>query len=190
MMKRVGTWRAAAIVMLGGLASGGCFAQSATDCSSVADDKSRLKCYDEQAHRQAPKAVAPAASASSAAPAQAASAAHVPSPPPAAASSKPAAAASDFGLGEEAVRRKREAEQPSAPKESDQLVARVKAVTTKARGEFRITTEEGQVWEETEHTPDTIAPAVGESVTIKRGMMGSYFLTRKSAPAARVKRIE
>jgi hypothetical protein len=190
-MKTVGRWPACIVVGLGGLASSACFAQAASDCSSVADDKSRLKCYDEQANRQNQKAATPAAPAPSAArsPAPAASAAHAPSPQPAPASTKPAAAASEFGLDPDVVRKQREAANPDGPKEPEQLVARVKTVATKAHGELRITLEDGQVWDEIVHT-DTLPPEAGETIAIRRGVMGSYLLGRAKGPAFRVKRIQ
>ena len=69
------------------------------------------------------------------------------------------------------------------------MVARVKAVATKARGAYQITLEDGQVWEETSHSSSMLPPQVGETVTIKRGLLGSYFLSRATGLALRVKRI-
>jgi hypothetical protein len=63
-------------------------------------------------------------------------------------------------------------------------------VSKKPRGEYRITLEDGQVWEETQHTSSSVAPAVGDTVTIKRGMLGSYFLERGAGLALRVKRTD
>ena len=189
-MKRVGIWPACAVVALGGLAGNSCFAQAATDCSSVADDKSRLKCYDDQAHQnhKAPAAPAPTASAPASAPAPGAAHAQ-PKPPAAAASTKPATAAGDFGLDPGAVRKKRAAENPELPQESDKVAARVKSVTTKAHGEYRITMDDGQVWDETQQS-GKFAPDVGETVTLRRALLGSYFLDRKAGATLRVRRVE
>jgi hypothetical protein len=148
-------------------------AQSTVDCSTVVEDRARLKCYDEQAARQ--KKAAAAAS-----------------PAPAAAS-KPARAtspSSDFGLNEEALRKRQAASNPDTPKDPEQLVARVAAVAKKPRGEFRITLDDGQVWEETQHSSSSIPPGVGDTVTIKRGLLGSYFLERGAGLALRVKRTD
>ncbi|MEJ1960292.1 MAG: hypothetical protein WDO56_01530 [Gammaproteobacteria bacterium] len=188
-MKKMRTWRACVIVALGALAGSACFAQSTTDCSSVADDKSRLKCYDDQAHLKKAAATAataaPTASPSVAMPAQSAgpATAHAPAKQPAPASSPPASGSSELGL--ERVRQK----DPDASKKPDQMVVRVKDVTTRARGEYRITMEDGQVWQETQHL-DAEAPKVGESVTIKRAAFGSYFLSRDKGLAFRVTRIQ
>jgi hypothetical protein len=235
MKKRV-LWRSCVIVAVGCLSSGVALAQSTYDCSGVADDKARLKCYDEEAARakraKAPAAAAapattaaPAANASPATTALPAASAAPPatsapsvaagSPPATAASSakasqpaaqsgaassaatsatsataaRQAAPASDFGLDAEVIRKRQAAADPSAPKEAEKIVATVKAVETRARGEYRITLDDGQVWDETQHSSNTEAPRVGETVTIKRGMLGSYFLSHSAGLALRVKRI-
>jgi hypothetical protein len=73
------------------------------------------------------------------------------------------------------------------PKES--LVARVVGVTGRGKGDYRIELDNGQVWAETQRTGGD-APAAGETVTLRPGMMGSYFLTREAGLALRVKRIK
>lgn len=114
--------------------------------------------------------------------------------PPSVATAAPAPArtssANDFGLNVDAIRRRQAAANPDTPKEPDQIVARVKAVASKPRGEYRITLEDGQVWEETQHSSNNLAPNVGETVTIKRGMLGSYFLSHSAGLALRVKRTD
>jgi hypothetical protein len=126
---------------------------------------------------------APAASSGTA------SSAPTSAPAAAATAASPAAASSDFGLSAETVRKRQAAADPSAPKEAEAIVARVKTVQTRARGEYRITLDDGQVWDETQHTSDAQPPQVGETVTIKRGMLGSYFLSHSAGLALRVKRI-
>ena len=156
-------------------------AQAPVDCSSVTEDMARLKCYDEQSARQKKQASPPAQASSTPAPAKQTRS----TPPPPASSSSP----SDFGLDADAIRKKQTAANPDAPQAPERLVARVKAVATKPRGNYRITLEDGQVWEETQHTGG-LPPEPGESVTIKRGMLGSYFLSRSSGLALRVKRVD
>jgi hypothetical protein len=225
-MKARVLWQSCVVAAVGCLASGVSLAQSAVDCSSVAQDMARLKCYDEQAALQK-KAAAPVAKVSPPAtaspsttatppvaatsPAAAAPPVAVTSPPAAAppvavtspttgavaapaavatpAPARPASGSSDFGLDAEALRRKQATANPAAPKEPEQVVARVKAVATKPRGEYQVTLEDGQVWEETAHSSSVLPPEVGETVTIKRGMLGSYFLSKPTGLALRVKRI-
>ena len=181
-MKKQAFWHTCIVmVALGSLGSGSLLAQSTTDCPSVVDDMARLKCYDEQAARQKKKAApAPAAAAATPTPAR-------PTPPvrPEPAMSSPG----DFGLEPEAIRKKQAAANPEAPKAPEQVVARVKAVVTKAGGSYRVTLEDGQVWEETQRSGG-LPPEVGETVTIKRGLLGSYFLARAFGLALRVKRID
>jgi hypothetical protein len=219
-MKARVLWQSCVVAAVGCLASGVALTQSTVDCSAVAEDKARLTCYDEQAARQKqqtarPATAAPAAAASSApsttaspSTATASSATAAPpavatrptttpatsTPPPVATAIPPPArassATSDFGLNADAIRKRQEAANPNTPKEPDQIVARVKAVATKARGEYRITLEDGQVWEETQHSSNNLAPNVGETVTIKRGLLGSYFLSHSAGLALRVKRTD
>ncbi len=181
-MKKQAFWHTCIVmVALGSLGSGSLLAQSTTDCPSVVDDMARLKCYDEQAARQKKKAApAPAAAAATPAPAR-------PTPParPEPATSSPG----DFGLEADVLRKKQVAANPEAPKAPEQVVGRVKAVATKAGGSYRVTLEDGQVWEETQHIGGQ-PPEVGETVTIKRGLLGSYFLARAFGLALRVKRID
>jgi hypothetical protein len=115
--------------------------------------------------------------------------ADAPAAPAAAAAARQSSPSSEFGLSAEAIRKKQAAANPDAPKPPEQLVSRVKAVTTKARGAYQITLEDGQVWEETQHSSAATPPKVGETVTIKQGMLGSYFLTSSAALALRVKRV-
>jgi hypothetical protein len=172
-------WQSCVVAAVGCLASGVSLAQSAVDCSSVAEDGARLKCYDDQAARQKKAASAVKAPATGAS-------AHPAAPTPAPA--RPASGSSDFGLEGEALHRKQAAANPEAPKEPEQVVSRVRDVTTKPRGEYRITLEDGQVWEETGHSSSVLPPHVGDTVTIKRGMLGSYFLSHSTGLALRVKR--
>ena len=195
-MTRTATLRATALLVLGGLACSIALAQSAVDCSNVADDKSRLKCYDDQAKRQKMKAVVPtepAAAPVAAVPALPAAvapaAAHAPSQPPAPSSAYTTPDPGEFGLTPDVARRNREARHPDAPKEADQIVVRVKGVTTRAHGEYLITMEDGNVWQEMEYSGNQ-PPQVGESVTIKRAMMGSFFLSRTKGTGLRVKRVQ
>ena len=180
-MKRLTFWHACIVLALGTLANSLALAQSTTDCSAVAKNSARLKCYDEQAARQKKAAPAPAANAPGAPSSGSMSASAT--PPPA------SSAASDFGLDPDTVRKKQAAANPEAPKPPEQVVGRVKSVVTTPRGQYRITLEDGQVWEETQHTGGA-APEVGDPVTIKRGMLGSYFLSRSVGLALRVKRID
>jgi hypothetical protein len=178
-------WPACVVLTLG---SEQLLAQATVDCSSVAEDMARLKCYDEQSARQKKQASSPAQATSTPAPAKQTRSTQSTSPARAE-SSASSSSPSDFGLDADAIRKKQAAANPDAPQVPEQLVARVKAVVAKPLGNYRITLEDGQVWEETQHTGG-LPPRPGETVTIKRGMLGSYFLSRSSGLALRVKRVD
>jgi hypothetical protein len=96
---------------------------------------------------------------------------------------------SEFGLEGEALRLKREAENPEWPQTPQLLTARVKRVSERAHGEYLIELDNGQVWVETLRTGG-IAPNTGDTVTIKSGSLGSFYLKGESGLALRVKRIQ
>jgi hypothetical protein len=140
------------------------------------EDRTRLKCYDEEMVRLGLK---PASAATSAPATQATTAAQ---------GAKRPVISEDFGLQGEALRKNQAPEEsPAAPPAA--LTARVKSVSERALGELRIELDNGQVWVETEkHTGASLA--VGEPITVKPGRLGSYFLTRESGPTMRVKRLQ
>lgn len=199
-MKRTRAWPVHAGFALASLASGVCSAQSLAEslsaCTSVADEKSRLECYDDHMVRAGKKIAAPgsAARAPSSTSASAPSAvapppASVPTPAPKRQATTTPSTSGEFGLEGDALRKKRASETGEEATQRQELTARVTGVSERARGEHRIELDNGQVWEETQRTGGQ-PPAAGEAVTIKRGAMGSFFLTRKSGLGLRVKRIK
>jgi hypothetical protein len=191
-----------------GTVAGTAWGQSAdapSPCASVTDDRSRLQCYDAQeamkTRNRAPAAAAvPAptpATAPTSAPATAAAPAGSRAPEPVAypAPVTPADPSSEFGLQGDALAKKRAAEAPKdSPAKPERLVARVKAVTGRGKGDYRIELDRieldnGQLWVETQRTGGD-APDPGETVTIRPGLLGSYFLEREAGLALRVKRIK
>ncbi len=174
--------------------NGICFGQSAAEslveCTHIADESARLRCYDEHMRRLGHPITADTPAVSKRALAAAPPAPASPAAPESRAQAPPAVSKeSEFGLAPDALRRKRAAETPGT-EPPEQLVSRVKAVSELAHGELRIELDNGQLWVETEaQWSGSFAPAAGETVTIKHGALGSYFLTRQSGPALRVKRI-
>ena len=201
-------------LVLAGLATSMSLAQTAespSPCASVTDDKSRLQCYDAEHAMRMRKGSVPSAAATAPAPAQAPSAA-VPLPAPAASQPVPpamparapvarapvaaapapaapgtATSASDFGSETLPARAAKDASGKAVPKEV--LVARVAAVSGRGKGDYRIELDNGQIWKESDRTGGE-APQVGETITVKPGMMGTYFLAGDSGLALRVKRIK
>jgi hypothetical protein len=116
------------------------------------------------------------------------------SPPPVTAQPLPqpgsppvaAPAAEEFGMTEE-LRRKRNPEQAKADV-SQELRARVVSVARPQGKSLRVELENGQVWVENERK-DGLNIREGDLVTIKSGLLGSYFLSMDSGVATRVRRV-
>jgi hypothetical protein len=130
-------------------------------CAQVADSLQRLVCFDRAI---APAATAPVAAAPAAAPAAA-------TPLPANQATPPAPA-----LGDESVRRKVRARAESAP---TRLTAAVSAMKELRPGVFRLTLDNGQVWEQAE-AESLFSVKVGDSVQIDKGKLGGYQMARVS----------
>jgi hypothetical protein len=156
-------------------------------CMTEPDGPTRLACYDREMRRiegaaapvatAAPPASSAAPVASAAAPvasaaAPVASAAAVAAPvasAPARAAPTAASPQEQFGLPPDADR---EARMPK------RITAKVALATRQASGRYTITLENGEVWLQTE---DQLGFTLhqGSSVSIKRGLLGSYWLTDK-----------
>lgn len=192
-----------------GLVGAAGFAQAQSDspspCASITDDKSRLQCYDaehalkrSQAARPSTPGPAPQPSAAPvAAPAPAAASAPAPAADPAlvaksveSAPAKPAAASSGAAVsefGKETLPTKaRAAAEGASPAEITAIVA---AVSGQRKGDYRVTLDNGQVWAETQRTGGD-PPKPGDTVTLRKGAMGSYFLSKGSGLALRVTRVK
>lgn len=88
-----------------------------------------------------------------------------------------AAPASDFGL-----QKKREAE-------SDGVSATIVSVSKTALGKYKMTLDNGMVWQQTDST--IFLPREGDTVTVERGMLGSFYLSKNDLnKTVKVKRIK
>jgi hypothetical protein len=190
------------------LASAAAFAQSPPDglraCAGLNSDHARLKCYDDgmaalgvaratgHAGPAAETVLGGAASVSSgaSASAQSSAATHatLPPAPPATQAAAASVAPDDFGLDASALRKKRGEPDPVSSPET-QLVARVKSVGHRATGELSIELDNGQIWAETRKRAGS-SVSVGDTVTIRPGKLGSYFLSTHSGFALRVARLQ
>lgn len=214
-MASLGVWSRCAGLLAFSLASAASFAQSPPDslraCATLNSDHARLKCYDDAMAALGVTHVVPPANAANSsttgpapssasgagviadgavtgAPASKSSSTHVPPSAPAAMKGATASVApDDFGLDAAAVRKKRGEPEP-APADV-QLVARVKSVGHRPTGELRIELDNGQIWAETEKRAGS-SVSVGQTVTIRPGKFGSYFLSAHSGFALRVARIQ
>jgi hypothetical protein len=136
-------------------------------CAAEKNDGARLACYDRAMAVPAPAAPAPPAP--------------VPAPP------KQVAPADEFGMTED-LRRKRSPDEtkPALPQE---LRAKVVSVERGRGDALRVKLDNGQVWAETERKP-VLVLKTGDAVTIRSGVLGSFFLTLDSGVATRVKRVQ
>jgi hypothetical protein len=164
-------------------------------CADETDVLKRLSCYDREIARyRNPSPAASVRKESTPNPASATpattlsppSAAAGPATPTAAPASPEATAAADFGMNGELKRKEGGATpQPARP---DKLTARVASITNRPTGQAIYTLEGGQVWMEAE-TESHLPLHPGEEVTIKRGVLGAFYLSSAEVRGLRVKRV-
>lgn len=70
----------------------------------------------------------------------------------------------------------------------DQIEGHVTAAHEGGQG-WRITLDDGSIWQQTDDRQLFRAPKPGETVTVKRGALGSYFLTIPGLPGLKVRRV-
>jgi hypothetical protein len=140
-------------------------------CVAVNDDATRLACYDRAYGRNA--ASRNAATAAHAAPAAAA----------------PKDPVAEFGLTEAAKQAKDPAKAAAAAAAPTSVTAKVISVRFRKYGEFVVTLDNGQVWEQNEPMPSAIV-RIGDTVTVKKAALGSYALVTAARVATKVHRVD
>lgn len=175
-----------ATALLGGACPAALAAGDPRSCVALADDAARLACYDRALGRSAGPKLAPGAATAPAAPAAAAaataSAAAVPAPP----SKDPV---KEFGLTEEAKQAKDPARAAEAATAADSITGRVVSLRWRKYGEFVVTLDNAQVWAQIEPMPSAVVK-VGDTVTIKKALFGSYTLVTAGRIGTKVRRID
>jgi hypothetical protein len=205
------------LALAGTMAVSQVFAQtlpaSVIACADETDVLKRLSCYDREVARYrtppaaataprsptaasasaapsapgAPAVAAPTPSVrAAAAPASAAAGAAIAAAPVSAAATSPAAAAAEFGMNGE-LKRKEGGGTPE-PAKLDKLTARVTSISNRPTGETIYNLEGGQIWVEAE-TESHLPLHPGEEITIKRGVLGAFYLSSAEARGVRVKRV-
>jgi hypothetical protein len=171
-----------AAALLGGASPAVLAAGDPHSCVAIADDAARLACYDRAlGHSAAPKPapVAPTAPAAAAATtAAAAPAAPVKKDP-----------VGEFGLSEQAKQAKDPAKAAEAAAAPDSITGRVMSVRWRKYGEFVVTLDNAQVWAQIEPMPSAVV-RVGDTVTIKKALFGSYTLVTAGRIGTKVRRID
>lgn len=170
-------------------------------CAAITESSARLACYDREVAPLARQVAAPGPSSASRQPAAptpvpAASTAPLPVPGPTvsatpiargpAAPAAPATPAPSFG--DEQLSRER---RPAAAAEEQVLHAHLTSQSPAGGGLFNLYLDNGQVWR---HQDQMLGPYLrdGEAITIEKGALGSYRLTRdagKSRNWIRVTRV-
>ena len=153
-------------------------------CGGIEDSRERIACYDRIAHSAASaaeEAQRPPQEAQDETPAQEPALAE-PSPRSATAAPLTAPDAID-DFGAEKLRH-------SGGELRDRVVAEIAAVRKLSRGNFQLALDNGQTWREIEYDKYT-RYAVGDTVEIRRGRLGTYDLvSRKTGHRNKVRRIE
>jgi hypothetical protein len=180
-------------------------------CADETDVLKRLSCYDREVARYrthpaasttapgsttAPAAASTAAGAGSSLAATASAAAPPSAPRSASAPSAQIASAgavsladqqAEFGMNGE-LKRKEQGPGAVEPVKLDKLSARIASLSYKAHGESILTLDDGQIWEEAENESH-VPYHVGDAVTIKRGVLGAFYLSSAEVRGLRVKRV-
>lgn len=135
---------------------------SARRCGAIADNFSRLACFDSL-FRPAPgaAAAAPTAPATGAAPVAAAAAV--------------GATAAAPGFADEALKKSNTERAAAAPAAPTDLFAKVVSTQEISRKRYRLTLDNGHVWQQEDTQPLTMPEVgVGDTVHIEKGVLGGY----------------
>jgi hypothetical protein len=158
-----------------GLFSTLALAQSKQDpleaCYQQPDGAPRLACFNREMQRRQ------AATASATIPA--------PTPAPAATEKKPAD--DTVGLQGSALRKKLK-EEGVNPEQVQPIVAKVVRMVPRPHAELAFVLDNGQTWEQLE-TLDSLNIKLHDTVTIKPGILGAFFLSTPRSQTIRVHRI-
>ena len=172
-----------AAALLGGASPAVLAAGDPRSCVTIADDAARLACYDRAMGRTAAPKPAPVTPVAPAAAAAATSAAAAPAAP---VKKDPVG---EFGLSEEAKQAKDPAKAAEAAAAPDSITGRVMSVRWRKYGEFVVTLDNAQVWAQIEPMPSAVV-RVGDTVTIKKALFGSYTLVTAGRIGTKVRRID
>jgi len=159
-------------------------------CRAFSDSAARLACFDRET---AALASAPALSSAAAAAAAATAATPDNNAAPAIASAAPRAAApaldaqQSFGLSGSAIAANEEAV-GARPAKLAKIEGRVVALALTGNRRTLFTLDNAQVWRQLESEGDMLAK-LGDTATISRGLLGSYWLQLNSGRGCKVTRV-
>jgi hypothetical protein len=92
-----------------------------------------------------------------------------------------------FGFKEKEVARKDP--QPAVSAAPDSVAAAIKSVDRRRDGKFVVTLDNDQVWAQSEFNSQADVE-IGDPVTVRRGVLGSYLLVTRAGIGTRVKRVK
>jgi len=76
------------------------------------------------------------------------------------------------------------------PVEIERVEVQVASADVDRLGRWTIAMSDGSVWRQTETVPTFQAPRKGQTVSVRKGMLGSYLLRVGSQPFTRVERVK
>jgi hypothetical protein len=151
-------------------------------CRELTEAAARLACFDRETAALASAPAAPVAAAPVSAVPITSPAAASPAPPTA----PPLTAEQKFGLTSNSIAAK-EGAGTQAPKET-KLQARITALALTGDGRTLFTLDNSQVWRQLEADGTDVMARLGDTVTISRGLLGSYWLALKTGRGCKVSR--
>jgi hypothetical protein len=161
-------------------------------CRSITDSAARLACFDRETAilSNSPPTAATAIPSAGAQPAASSSAVVAPAAPGTAAATPvapPLDAQQSFGLSGSAIAAHEEAA-GARPAKVAKIEARIVGLSLTGNGRTVFTFDNSQMWRQIESDGDMLA-RLGDTATISRGLLGSYWLQLKSGRGCKVTRI-
>jgi hypothetical protein len=97
-----------------------------------------------------------------------------------------------FGLEGSPAEKVQRAEQPpeQRPVEVERVEVQVVSATVDGIGRWTINMSDGSAWRQIETVPTFQSPRKGQTVSVRKGMLGSYLLRVGSQPFTRVVRVK
>jgi hypothetical protein len=159
-------------------------------CAAERDDAHRLACYDRQFRQGGLTPAFPdSAAAAGTPPAISPVSSHQSAVSAASGAGSVSALTPEqrFGMSPELERQQQGA--ASQPPQVDRLTGRIVAVSYKLHGEAVMTLGNGQVWEQAD-ADSHVSVNTGDSISIRRGTLGSYWLSGPTTSSLRVRRVK
>lgn len=151
-------------------------------CRALTESAARLACFDRETAALASSPAAPFAVA-----APAAGPENHPRSAPVGSLAPVLDARQTFGLNDSAIAAHEEAA-GARPQKLAKIEARIVALALTGEGRTLFTLDNAQVWRQIESDSDPLAK-LGDSATISRGVLGSYWLQLKSRRGCKVTRV-